>query len=158
MKCNTILLVAVCFIFVVSSFCWAEQSGKKLIPVEIISAEASSVENEDLTQEKSIDNDFLTRWASEYGDLPQWLVLDMGVDNVINTIAIAWEAAAARVYEIQVSLDGSDWKNICEVSNGEAGIDIISFPSIRARYVRIYCIERTTEYGYSIHEVKLFGR
>ena len=69
---------------------------------------------------------------------------------------IYWEAAAAKVFEVQVSLNGSTWTRAYYSSNGDGGTDNLSFTE-SARYVRVYCTSRLTEYGVSIREFEIFG-
>ncbi len=158
MNFNKSPLLAICLVFTFSSFSWCEAFNGRLVSVEIVGSESSSNESEEFRSEKAIDNDFYSRWSSEHTEEPQWLLLDMGRDYTINAVAIAWEAATARIYKIQTSLDGSNWKDVYQVNDGDFGIEVISFPATKARYVRIYCVERTTEYGYSIHEIRLYKK
>ena len=68
---------------------------------------------------------------------------------------IVWETAYGKEYEIQVSDDLSDWSTIEHITDGDGGIDRI-LTSSDGRYVRMYGIQRGTEWGYSIFEFEIY--
>ena len=121
----------------------------------IINVEASSQQLEegyDFSPELAIDNDTTTRWSSKFED-PQWIIFELKDETVIRAIHILWEFASAKVYSIDISKDNKLWKTVAEIFNGTPGEDrIISFNSVSAKYVRIYCKQRNGQWGYSIRE------
>ena len=64
---------------------------------------------------------------------------------------IVWETAYGKEYNIQVSDNAIDWITIEHITDGDGGIDRI-LTSSEGRYVRMYGIQRGTEWGYSIFE------
>ena len=134
------------------SYCFAEDMN-----IPAVGATASSVEgnNPDLAAGKAIDNNPLTRWASQSSD-PQWVCLDLGSSVKINRVVINWENAYGKSYKIQVSNDNQNWTDAYSTTNGDGGTDEIRFDPVTARYVRMYGTERVeSNWGYSLYEFKV---
>jgi hypothetical protein len=86
-------------------------------------------------------------------------MFDYGLRKYIETIVIAWEAAYAKVYRIQVSDDAERWRTVFTEHQGHSGIQVIQFASmVRGRYIRILCSQKANDdFGYSIFEFQIFG-
>ena len=125
-------------------------------------ATASSVETGGtLTPNLAVDGNVNTRWSSAFVS-PQWLCVDLGATNPVDTVVINWQAAAAKSYYIQVANNtNGPWTKVYDrttVSNSTPGIKYDIFPSVNARYVEVYCVSRyNTAYGFSIFELQVFG-
>jgi len=106
----------------------------------------------------AVDGNLATRWESAIGVDPSWIVLDLGANYALSEAIIYWEAANAASYEIQGSLDNSNWTALFSESNGAIGerTDTVSL-SGTYRYVRMYGITRNLTYGYSIWEMEVYG-
>ncbi len=119
---------------------------------------ASSVENNNsnLAASKATDGNLGTRWSSQFSD-PQWLKIDLGSNRHISRVVLYWETAASKHYELQVSADGNTWQSIYNDNNGNGGTDDINGLSGVGRYLRVYSHTRTTSYGVSLWEVKVYG-
>ncbi|MEO3842013.1 discoidin domain-containing protein [Streptomyces sp. B22F1] len=100
------------------------------------------------------DGSYTTRWASAWAD-PQWLSVDLGERTTFTHVQLAWEAAFARSYAIQVSDDGQDWRTVYETTAGNGGIDDLEV-SGTGRYVRMNGTARGTGYGYSLYEFGVY--
>jgi len=72
-------------------------------------------------------------------------------------VVLYWESDYASQYQIQVSLDSSSWTTLYSDYSGTGGTKNITFNPTNARYVKIYCINRTTSYGFSIWEFQVFS-
>ncbi|MBE0679853.1 MAG: discoidin domain-containing protein, partial [Bacteroidales bacterium] len=118
-------------------------------------ATASSSESASVPPSAVNDGNLATRWSSAFSD-PQWISIDLQEVYDLTGARIYWEAAAAKSYEVQVSLNGSEWIRVYYTSGGDGGIDDFSFQA-QARYVRIYSYSRTSQYGNSIWEFEIFG-
>ena len=118
-------------------------------------ATASSVENASTPASAVTDGNMSTRWSSAFSD-PQWVRIDLGSTYNIAGARIYWEAAAAKIFEIQVSDNGTAWTREYYTSGGDGGIDNFSFTA-SARYIRMYSSARTSQYGNSIYEFEVFG-
>jgi beta-glucanase (GH16 family) len=121
-------------------------------------ADASTQENSGLGADKAVDGIDSSRWASAWSD-PQWLRVDLGDVYPVNQVKIYWEYASAREYKVQVS-DSPDgpWTDCVHITNNltHQGWKIHNFPAQTGRYLRVYCIQRTTEWGYSIFELEVY--
>lgn len=117
-------------------------------------ASASSYENPETIPARAVDGNFLTRWSSSFGD-GQWLNVDMGETRQLCGLKIYWEAAYASEYYIMLSQDNLNWTVFYHTTAGDGDIDEITFTPAFARYFKIYCIKRATEWGNSIWEVQV---
>ena len=121
-------------------------------------ATASSVETAGGTPfpaSNAVDNTLETRWSSERSD-PQWLAVDLGTPQRVSRVELDWEAAFGKSYRIQVSQNGQDWTDVYQTDGGKGGVENIHFPSVTARYVRLYGTQRATQFGYSLWEMRVF--
>ena len=73
----------------------------------------------------------------------------------MRSVTLDWEAAFARRYRLQTSLDGTTWTTVETVTDSDGGLDHHTVPATSARYVRLVTDERATRYGVSLHEVKI---
>ena len=122
-------------------------------------AVSSSVEsgNADLIPYKAIDKDPHSRWSSNHND-DQWIYFDLGEVKEFDVAIIMWEAAYAKVYEIDVSDDAKNWKTVLKENNGNGGEDLIRLDGQKARYIRVHGIKRNAQWGYSIYDFKVITK
>jgi beta-glucosidase len=121
------------------------------------SATASSIEYNDPQYDPSmaLDNNFYTRWSSIWAD-NQWIQIDLGEPKTFYGVKIYWEDAYASSYSVQVSDNASSWTTVYSTTSGTGGFpDDINIGSQTARYIRINCLIRSTEWGNSIWEIVL---
>jgi hypothetical protein len=119
---------------------------------------ASSVESAyDNYAEKAVDGNPSTRWSSEWNIDPSWITVDLVVKTAVNRVKLSWEGSYAVEYEIQVSDNGTSWKTVYHTREGKGNAEAISFPAVEARYVRLYCIKRALQWGYSIYEIEIYA-
>lgn len=104
----------------------------------------------------AIDDDRGTRWSGAWGDDAWWKV-DLGTPRRLRQITVDWEAAHARGYRVETSLDGRTWDTAETVTDSDGGIDTIGLSRTSARYVRLVTDERATQYGVSLREVTITG-
>lgn len=103
------------------------------------------------------DGSLQTRWASESGVSPANVTIDLGSVKEINKVIIAWEAAYASQYKIQVSDDGKTFKDAYTTYSCKGGTDTVEIEA-EGRFVRINCMQRANyEWGNSIWEVGIYG-
>ena len=98
-----------------------------------------------------------SRWGSLFNN-NEWITLDLGTSYALSEVIIHWEAANAATYEIQGSMDNSNWTTLSIESGGTFGdrTDTVTV-SGTYRYVRMLGITRTSQYGYSIWEMEVYG-
>lgn len=107
---------------------------------------------------KAVDGNTGSRWSSQYLNNQNFIV-DLGTRYNINRVKINWEAAYAKDYQIQIaeSADGP-WPNIKEVyGKTTSATDDWKGLSGTGRYLKVYCINRATQYGFSIWELEAYG-
>ncbi|WP_106829743.1 galactose-binding domain-containing protein [Parabacteroides pacaensis] len=97
-----------------------------------------------------------SRWESNYSD-PQWIYVDLGKEEEIETVVLKWEVARAKEYELQVSNDAKEWKTIYINKTGKGETDEIQLSPLTARYVKMSGINRATQFGYSLYEFEIYG-
>jgi hypothetical protein len=102
----------------------------------------------------AVDGNYSTRWASEWVDTA-WLQVDLGSVQSFNRVLLAWEAAYAKGYTVQVSDNGSTWQTIHTTTSGNGGFDDLAI-SGTGRYVRVSGTARATDYGYSLWEFGVY--
>ncbi|GGP27911.1 hypothetical protein GCM10010971_37300 [Silvimonas amylolytica] len=118
---------------------------------------ASSYENQQGNPASNVvDGSTTTKWGSAFVD-PSWISIDFGAVTAFNRIILRWEAAYAVAYQIQVSNDNANWTTVYTQTAGTGGNEDFSFPTARARYVRMYGTQRGTQYGYSLYEFEVYN-
>ncbi|MDF2827977.1 MAG: polysaccharide lyase family 8 [Mycobacterium sp.] len=99
-----------------------------------------------------------TRWSANNSD-SAWAQVDLGSVQPIKTVRLWWEASFARQYKIQVSDDGSSWRDAYTTpsTGSDGGSDVVEVDE-QARYVRMQTVQRsTTQYGVSLWELEVFA-
>lgn len=122
-----------------------------LPPPDRILATASSVEQNNplYGADKAVDGYLSSRWSSAFSE-PQWIYMDLRQQRQINKVTLWWETAYGKSYKIQVSNDAVNWTDVYYTNNSNGGIDEIYFAAVTVRYVRMYGIQRATQWGYSL--------
>ncbi|MDP9796479.1 hypothetical protein J2S43_004991 [Catenuloplanes nepalensis] len=118
-------------------------------------AAASSSESSAFPAGAAVDGNAGTRWSSAAAD-PQWLRVDLGTSATITRVALNWEAAYARGFQLQTSADGNAWTTVHTATNATGGNQSITINGT-GRYVRVYTTARGTAYGVSLWEFEVFG-
>jgi hypothetical protein len=118
-------------------------------------ATASSTESAAYPAANAVDGNTGTRWSSAFSD-PQTLQVDLGATHTISRVALNWEAAYGRAYQIQTSTDGTNWTTIYSTTTGAGGNESLNVTG-SGRYVRINGTTRATPYGYSLWEFQVYG-
>jgi hypothetical protein len=104
------------------------------------------------------DGDSTTRWRGNNAD-SAWAQIDLGRSRTVAAVRLEWEAAFAKNYKIQLSADGSTWRDVytTPAAGSDGGIDTITFAAQTARYVRMQTVTRALNYGPSLWEFQVFG-
>ena len=103
----------------------------------------------------AVDGNTGTRWSSAFSD-PQWIQVDLGSSQAISRVELSWEAAAAKSFQVQVSDNATSWNTVYSTTTATGGNQSLTV-SGSGRYVRMHGTQRTTGYGYSLWEFKVFG-
>jgi len=108
------------------------------------------------TPELVVDGKSDTRWSSKSTD-DEWICVDLGKNENVNGVGLNWEAASAKKYKIQVSVDAKNWKTVFYTTEGRDGKIHIDFEDQNVRYVRMLGIERISWWGYSMWDFEVYG-
>ena len=137
----------------------APKPSHSALPVVLLSqghpVTASSVQGYPWAAAYAVDGNLGTRWSSGWSD-PQWLEVDLGAPHAITKVVLYWEHAFAIAFQIQVSDNGTTWRDIYSTAAGIGGTQTLQV-SGTGRYVRMYGTQRNTQYGYSLWEFQVFG-
>ncbi|WP_274653715.1 carbohydrate-binding protein [Paenibacillus humicola] len=120
------------------------------------SAAASSSYSAAFAAGNAFDEAAGTRWASKYTD-NEWIYADLGSVREVSRVRLSWEAAYGKAYNIEVSDDTINWRNVYAANAGDGGIDDIAFAVVAARYVRMRGIKRGTQFGYSLWRFEVYA-
>ncbi|WP_405096083.1 discoidin domain-containing protein [Micromonospora sp. NBC_01412] len=111
------------------------------------------------TPDKAFDSDPASRWATSptngWVD-PGWIYVDLGATATVTQVVLQWDPAYARSYQIQVSPNASTWTTVYSTTTGQGFREAINVTGT-GRYVRMYGTARSSQYGYSLWEFKVYG-
>jgi hypothetical protein len=124
-----------------------------------------------LGAENAVDGNLNSRWGSATAGAPptppvadvdpSWLQVDLGSIQAFNTVVLTWEAAYAAQYKIQyTNADPSTnpvWSVATTNNSGAGGTETLTFPTVQARYIRMYGTVRGGNYGYSLWEFQVYN-
>lgn len=104
------------------------------------------------------DGDQTTRWSGNNAD-SAWAQVDLGSVQPVATVRLRWEAAFAKKYRIQLSDDGTTWRDayLTPDAGSDGGVDTIVLEGESARFVRMQTIQRALDYGPSLWEFEVFA-
>lgn len=118
-------------------------------------ATASSVHQEPYRAEYAVDGDESSYWSSAFQD-DAWLAVDLGAAKRIGRVVIIWESAYAKAFTVELSTDGTSWKEVHRTVAGKGGTTDITLSPTEARHVRVVCTKRCTEWGNAIRELEVY--
>ena len=144
------LLALIFFILIQGSLLAQGENIAYMKPVQ-----ASSIESSSYKAEYAVDANGNTRWSSQDYD-EQNLIVDLLQVHTVASVAIDWEAAYASQFQVQVSTDYDTWKTVYENYSASGGKMYINFSPVQAQYVKIFCIKRATNYGFSVIEFEIY--
>lgn len=125
-----------------------------------VSASASTVENDNNGADKAIDNDSNTKWGSVHGIDPQDIIVNLGNVYHVKELQVSWETASAKDFTVEVSKDGVNYTTVATIKDIAEGarLDKITLKdAVEAKYIKINGTARTSNYGYSIYELGIYG-
>lgn len=106
-----------------------------------------------------VDGNLSNRWVSakNSGNIREWVQVDLGRSYAINRVALHWNPRFAKVYEIQTSLNGSNWTTIYTTLNSDGDVDNLTGLSGTGRYIRMVGIQSSSVEGYYLKEFEVYG-
>lgn len=113
-------------------------------------------------------DNYESRWSSVGHS--NWWYVDLGSSQTINNVEILWESyyppkswatSHADDYYLQVSEDASTWTDVLHITDGDGGLDNLTFNPVSARYVKfqgVHCAFTDPDYPvYSFWEFKVYS-
>ena len=127
-------------------------------PVKMTASSTSSNGPEN-GPEKAVDGDLQTRWESEHNIDDVSLDIELEEPTLVYQLQVHWEAASAKEYKVLFSDDGSQWDEVAHITSNQGQRTDFVTPSVvrKTSHIRIQCISRITNYGYSIYEVEVYN-
>ena len=121
---------------------------------------ANSQESSGTAARYATDGDYGTRWGSAEGSDNHWLMVDLGADMDVSRVVIYWEDAYARNYRIETATSAAPtaFTTARAITGSGGGIETVTFPTVKARYVRLFCETRATQWGFSAYEFEIYQR
>jgi hypothetical protein len=119
-------------------------------------AQASSIERSSTPASAAIDQNYGTRWSSQFTD-NEWLTVDLGSEARVDSVRIVWQHSFAQKYAIQkgTSMTGP-WTTVA-TANGQIGAQTVPNIGATTRFLRMLGIKRSTSFGYSLYEFEVYG-
>jgi gliding motility-associated-like protein len=109
---------------------------------------------------QAVDGNTSTYWSaasSNWSNPNQYLLVDLGWIQNINTISILWGSSYATKYDILLSADGTNWKKI-SVTNSNGGWDCYGFANQSVRYVKLQTYTQSQSWGVQVVELVVQNR
>lgn len=115
------------------------------------------------------DGDPATRWAvakEERTRADSWIEVDLGSEQTVDSIRLAWEASAGERYVVQTSSDGQNWSTqTAYAGSADANVDRLdtveltpegaeSPAPVETRFVRMQGVQGEPAYGYSLYTLR----
>jgi hypothetical protein len=109
--------------------------------------------------ENVLDGDLNTRWSAN--GVGEWIQFDLGAEQEVNRLAIAWFRGDTRKasFEVHLSNDTHGWEKVFEGKSSGTTVEReqYGFAQTRARYVRIFGLGNSSNAWNSITVVELYG-
>ena len=122
----------------------------------------SSMEDNDMERfnpKYAIDGDPETRWASkEFEKDEEWIEIDLLNEYFVDEVLINWEAAYAKKFNVYISKDGENYICIYSCKDNNRLYNRFQIKPILCRYIKVQCIEKATQYGFSIYEIEVYNK
>ncbi|MFI0404924.1 family 20 glycosylhydrolase [Actinomadura sp. 3N508] len=117
---------------------------------------SSARERPDCHEAMLVDGDERTRWCGPK-TAPQSVIVDLGRQVELGTVALAWETAFASGFSVDASNDLRTWRTLHSTTSGDGGLDVLPVTG-QGRYLRVAMTERGTQYGYSLREIRAYAK
>ncbi|GAA1973430.1 discoidin domain-containing protein [Amycolatopsis minnesotensis] len=103
----------------------------------------------------AVDGNAATSWRSADRPDPQWIRMDLGQRAAVHRVRLTWGAGPAAAYRVEVSDDGSQWRQASLVTDGDGGVDDLTGLSAHGRFVRVVDLAPGT--GHPLGELAVYG-
>ncbi|MGA7159338.1 MAG: discoidin domain-containing protein [Acidobacteriaceae bacterium] len=100
---------------------------------------------------------FTSAWMSA-GSGEEWVSVDLGARCSIDRVGLYWIARAAEG-KVQISDDEQHWTDVHRMGGAAGEVDEIRLAApVHARFVRVLMTRPTSQYGYILSEMEVWGR
>lgn len=139
--------------------------GNENLMVGATASASSTVSASGVTPQGAVDQNYDTRWASDYKNVTeaeaedQWLLMELPEARTINEVRITWfsETVYGKEYQILGSMDGINFEVMAEITEGQNKQFIIDCKEMTVKFVKFQGIKRTaTNGGYGIVEFEAY--
>ena len=103
-----------------------------------------------------MDGNKMTSWTTTE-DGHQWVAIDLKKVKPIGGFELNWGENYAKDYQISVSSNSIEWRQVFKSKKTNGGKDLIYIDPIAVRFIKIECNEPSTK-GYSLGEVFIKGK
>ncbi len=105
---------------------------------------------------QAVDGAAATSWVTN-SNLTQWLQIDLGQRFTVMRVKLSWNAAYARRYQIQTSMDAKAWTNLYTTTLANGGVDDLVGLNGSGRYIRIVANQFAPQAtSYSLREFEVY--
>ena len=124
----------------------ADIKGTENLMIGAVATASSTVSANGVTPQGAVDQDYTTRWASNYKDISeaeaedQWLLMELPEARTINEVRITWfsETVYGKEYQILGSNDGENFEVMANVTDGQNKQYIINCSEMTVKYVNAH--------------------
>ena len=118
---------------------------------------ASTTRSSTYVAGKAVDGSTATSWMSSTTSSAQWVRVDLGSSLDISNIKVLWPATYfAKAFRIETSTNDNDWTQQFLTTSGNSTTTSITFATVSARYVRVYCTTHNNSAYYGISELEVY--
>lgn len=106
-----------------------------------------------------LDADPKTTWSIS-NRIGAEVYIDLGESKNISQVALKWTQSNASEYTIEYSNDAdspSNWKTIKTVKNSLGGSELVSFETVKARYIKLSGIRKAKTTNAELHSFEVYG-
>jgi len=104
----------------------------------------------------ALDDSLFTAWSSDKKDA-EWLCVDLGSVRTVSAVTLFWAKANAKAYRVEVAPEANKWSEVHSETRSRGGLETVSFPPAKARYVRLAGVKRGTEWGgYTLYDLGVY--
>ena len=123
------------------------------------SAIASDGQNGNFGVQMMLDSRAASRWIAN-GKSPQHATIDLGTITEVGKVVIRWVPDAyASTYQVSVSVDGNQWKEVASTALGNGLTATHTFGPVRARFIRLDCEKPgARDKQYSVFEFEVYRK
>ena len=85
-------------------------------------------------------------------------MVDLGSVQKVGKVVLKWETAFAKEYKVQLSTDGKTFTTVADKKDGKGKVETVTFAAKDAKFVRIQCDKRGTQFGNSLWELEVYTK